>query len=74
MNKYRTHNCGELSLTDKEKEEVKQLQAMLQQRVMPTQPITDEQRKKANCYTLQKSSIFKVFIQSLITLSDSLTS
>ena len=34
-------------LTDKEKEEVKQLQAMLQQRVMPTQPITDEQRKKA---------------------------
>jgi len=34
-------------LTDKEKEEVKQLQAMLQQRAMPTQTITDEQRKKA---------------------------
>tara|TARA_B100000579_G_scaffold434591_1_gene455815 strand:- start:1014 stop:2294 length:1281 start_codon:yes stop_codon:yes gene_type:complete len=34
-------------LTDKEKEEVKQLQAMLQQRVMPTQTITDEQRDMA---------------------------
>ena len=36
-----------IGLNDKEKEELKQLQAMLQERVMPTQPITDEQRKKA---------------------------
>jgi hypothetical protein len=36
-----------IGLNDKEKEELKQLQAMLQQRIMPTQTITDEQKKKA---------------------------